>query len=223
MADYNNIIGSTGDVAQILENSSTELVTFLPRAVEIAEQRIANELPALAFNTSATGTLTALSNTIARPTDITTLRYLNISGVPLEFVDYPRLKEIYPSSATTGAPKLYAIDDPTLFTIGPAAVSSVTWVLGYRKPLAALSVGSPSNWLTLNAYSLLLTATVCEAVRFIMDDRQNGLMAMYEGKYAELLSYYIDRENRNQRDDFRPRPMNQRTDAGQQTNTEPGA
>lgn len=216
MADYNNIIGSTGDVAQLLENSSTELVAFLPRAVEIAEQRLANELPAIAFNATTTGSLTSGNYTITRPADITTLRYLRFDGGrPLEFIDYTRLIEEYPSTSTTGTPKYYAVDDPSVFTVGPAASSTLTYILGYRKPLTALSVGSPTNWLTTNAYSLLLTASVCEAVRFIIDDRQGGLLDVYEKKYAELLLYFSEREKRNTRDDFRARPVKQSNDAGQ--------
>lgn len=220
MADYNNLIGTSGDVAQMLGNDSAELATFLPRAVEIAEQRIYNELPAVAFNDSTTG-VTGLSTTqIARPQDITTLRYLKISNAPLLFIDYTTFVELYGANTTTGTPVHYTIDTPANYIIGPAASGVMTWVLGYRKPLAALTVGSPSNWLTTNAYSLLLTATVVEAVRFVIDDRQGGLLDTYERKYGELLAYYSDRETRNSRDDFRVRPMKQSNDKGQKPGSE---
>lgn len=221
MADYDDIIGSDGDVAQMLENNSDELVTFLPRAVEIAEQRIYNELPAMAFNTGTTGTVAAGDIVIARPSDITTLRHLMFKNtdnewIPAEFMDYQALREVYPDETEQGFPNSYAINEAASFTFAPAANATISWRLGYRHPLTPLSTGAgASNWLTDNAYSLLLTATVIECVRFVMDDRQNGLLQTYESKYVELLRYFASREDRNLRDDFRPRPIKQSNDKDQ--------
>lgn len=222
MATYDNIIGATGDVAQMLENDSAELVAFLPRAVEIAEQRVYNELPATAFNTGTVGTVSAGVIVISRPADITTLRHLMFQNgssqwVPLEFMDYQAMREIYPSESTQGFPSTYSVNESDSFSFAPAANGTLSWRLGYRKPLTALATGSPANtnWLTQNAYSLLLTATVVECVRFVIDDRQAGLMQFYESKYAELLTYFSNRETRNLRDDFRARPVKQSNDKDQ--------
>lgn len=219
MATYANLIGSTGDIAQILENASTELVTFIPRGVEMAEQRIYNELQATSFNVVSTGTLTLNTRTLTRPEDITTLRYLRISvagaWVFLEKKTPEYVYQTYPSDTTYDTPVCYAEDSATTFVLGPVPSAASAYALGSRKALAALSSGSPTNWLTTNAYSLLLTATLCECARFIIDDRQDGLVDKYERKYLELLQYYDLREKRQQRDEFRPVGYPQRNNAGQ--------
>jgi hypothetical protein len=219
MATYANLIGSTGDIAQLLENDSTELVTFIPRGIEMAEQRIYNELQASSFNVVSTGTLTLNGRTLTRPEDITTLRYLriNVGGewVYLEKKTPEHVYQTYPSDTFYDVPKVYAEDSATTFVLGPVPDVAYSYALGSRKALAALSVGSPTNWLTTNAYSLLLTAAMCECIRFIIDDRQGGLQELYEKKYMELLQYYELREKRQQRDEFRPVGFPQRNNAGQ--------
>lgn len=220
MATYDTIIGATGDVCQILENDSTEVVTFLPRAVEMAEQRLAHELDSSCYNTTQIGTFTSHNRTLTRPEDMTTLRYLRIQRqdgdwVALEFKDLGYVIETFPNDTVYDEPVVYGIDTPTTFVVGPAPDIAYPYKLGSRKPLAALATGSGnSNWLTTNAYSLLLIATVTEVVRFVIDDRAGSLLQMYEGKYGELLSFFNEREKRNQRDDFRPRDYKQRNDSG---------
>lgn len=219
MATYNTLIGASGDVAQILENASAELVAFLPRAVEMAEQRIFQELQATSFNIITTGSLGVNTRTLTRPEDIITLRYLRISVSSawryLEKKTPEYVYQTYPSDTTYDVPECYAEDSATTFVLGPVPGVAYAYALGTRKALAALSVGSPANWLTTNAYSLLLIATVCEATRFIIDDRQEGLLDKYEKKYMELLQYYALREKRQQRDEFRPVDYPQRNSAGQ--------
>jgi len=221
LATYDTIIGATGDVAQILENDSTEVVTFIPRAVEMAEQRLANELLASCYNVKTTGTLTINNRALTRPEDMTTLRYLRIQlttgeWVTLEFKDLNYVVEMFPFDNSYGVPSIYAIDTSTAFKLGPAPDVAYAYELGSRKPLTPLAtgIGNNTNWLTTNAYSLLLTATLCEVCRFVIDDRAAGLLQMYEGKYAELLTFFNEREKRNQRDDFRPRDYKQSNTGG---------
>lgn len=204
-----------------MENDSTEVVTFIPRAVEMAEQRLANELLASCYNVKTTGTLTINNRSLTRPEDMTTLRYLRIqraSGewVTLEFKDLNYVVEMYPFDNVYAEPTVYAVDTSTAFKLGPAPLIANAYELGSRKPLAALATGAGNNtnWLTTNAYSLLLKATITEVCRFVIDDRAEGLLAMYEKQYGELLTFYNEREKRNQRDDFRPRDYKQANTAG---------
>lgn len=186
----------------------------------MAEQRLAHELDASCYNIKSTGTITINSRTFTRPEDMTTLRYLRIQRstgewVTLEFKDLNYVVEMYPFDNVYGEPEVYSIDTSALFKLGPATDAAYPYELGSRKALTALATGSGNNnWLTTNAYSLLLIATVTEVVRFVIDDRAEGLLAMYEKKYAELLTFYNEREKRNQRDDFRPRDYKQRNNGG---------
>ena len=73
----------------------------------------------------------------------------------------------------------------------------MTIEINYRKRFEALSSSNTTNWLTANAYDLLLYGCLIEAAIY---DKNPQMMQMYEKRYQEALAA-VNAELENRRGD----------------------
>jgi hypothetical protein len=182
-------------VADYTQNTftATELATFTKQA----EQRIYNTVQLANLRKNMTGTVTANNKYLSAPDDF--LSVYSLAIFPYGGGDYTYLldkdvnfiREVYPSSTTTGTPKYYAIFGPQSsnvtelsFILGPTPSTTFGVELHYYYyPESIVTAGT--SWLGDNFDSTLLYGSLVEAYTFMKGEQD--LMGLYDAKYKEAL------------------------------------
>jgi hypothetical protein len=182
-------------VADYTQNTftATELATFTKQA----EQRIYNTVQLANLRKNVTGTVTASNKYLSAPDDF--LSVYSLAIFPYGGGDYTYLldkdvnfiREVYPSSTTTGTPKYYAIFGPQSsnvtelsFILGPTPSTTFSVELHYYYyPESIVTAGT--SWLGDNFDSTLLYGSLVEAYTFMKGEQD--LMGLYDAKYKEAL------------------------------------
>lgn len=204
------------DASQWMMNEAAEFVSQVPTMIGNAETRIFRDLTVPQFEYVTTGSLTALSPYFARPSDMITLRYISLQAnnqqqPPLILIQKALGDTFYPGLSTTGLPTYYGIYDATRYKLYPTPVSNYPYEFAYKRKLASLSTSNETNFLTENFYDGLLAAVLCEASRFVLDDRQQSLININEAKYASAIKALNAQESKRGANDDYDVPY---TDAG---------
>jgi len=182
-------------IADYTQNTftATELSTFTKQA----EQRIYNTVQLANLRKNVTGTVTANNKYLSAPDDF--LSVYSLAIFPYGGGDYTYLldkdvnfiREVYPSSTTTGTPKYYAIFGPQSnnvtelsFILGPTPSTTYSVELHYYYYPESI-VTSGTSWLGDNFDSTLLYGSLVEAYTFMKGEQD--LMGLYDAKYKEAL------------------------------------
>jgi hypothetical protein len=184
------------NIADICENTFTanEYALFTQQA----EQRIFNTVQLPSLRKNVTGTLTSGNKYLSAPDDF--LSPFSLAVIDPVSQDYTYLlnkdvnfiREAYPSAATTGLPKYYAIFGPQSaaatelsFILGPTPNTSYLAELHYYfYPESIVTAGS--TWLGDNFDSALLNGSLVEAIRFMKGEQD--MVALYQGMFAESMA-----------------------------------
>lgn len=171
------------------QNSETSFVANIPVFVKQAEDRILNAVQLPAFRENVTGTVTASNQYLAIPVDFLAPYSLSVTSsanqTMLLFKSVDFIRESYPSSATTGLPRFYAIFSDSSFILGPTPDSGYTSELHYfRRPETIVTAST--SWLGNNAESALLYCSLVEANSFMKGEAD--VTAMYSTRATEALS-----------------------------------
>lgn len=182
------------DINSWLQNQSAELTAERDQIIENALTDIARDLPIQPFLTQASGSFvigsqTILRSTLTRPVAIREWSYLNASGEykKLEVRQESYCRTFWPVEATTGDPLYYFVDTANTWRVVPTPQATYTYTLEYvQRPL--LDSTTTTNWLTENAYKLLLNACLVEAAQFVqsVDQRPELLQAAMAEYQKEL-------------------------------------
>jgi hypothetical protein len=182
-------------IADYTQNTftATELSTFTKQA----EQRIYNTVQLANLRKNMTGTVTVNNKYLSAPDDF--LSVYSLAIYPYGGGDYTYLldkdvnfiREVYPSSTTTGTPKYYAIFGPQSsnvteisFILGPTPSTTFNVELHYYYyPESIVTAGT--SWLGDNFDSTLLYGSLVEAYTFMKGEQD--LMGVYDAKYKEAL------------------------------------
>jgi hypothetical protein len=182
-------------IADYTQNTftATELSTFTKQA----EQRIYNTVQLANLRKNMTGTVTVNNKYLSAPEDF--LSVYSLAIYPYGGGDYTYLldkdvnfiREVYPSSTTTGTPKYYAIFGPQSsnvteisFILGPTPSTTFGVELHYYYyPESIVTAGT--SWLGDNFDSTLLYGSLVEAYTFMKGEQD--LMGVYDAKYKEAL------------------------------------
>lgn len=172
----------------------SDLTTYIPDFITLAESRIYRELRIRAMEAALSDTIA--SGVIAVPSDYLEMKTLNISHANrlynLERRDADWIYQAYPSRVSDGIPCFYAVDGSNI-VFGPYPDSTYSVVGTYYKRLTALS-SSSTNWFTTNAPDLLLFASLCEAEPFLVNDNR---VTLWESKYQQAKTE-IEREEKRE-------------------------
>ncbi len=174
--------------------ADTKVAQQLPRCINVAERRIAEELKIQGTREVATAAMEATNAVIAKPDrwretvswsyawgpGYNTVRFMNPRS--LEFI-----RSVYPNPASTGLPRFYADYDREHWLVGPTpALPHPFEVIYYQLP-RMLDSENQSNWLTEYVPRLLLFATLVEVATFVRDGKRKAeFQAEYETSKASL-------------------------------------
>jgi hypothetical protein len=181
-------------IADYTENTftDTELAIFTKQA----EQRIYNTVQLANLRKNVTGTITASNKYLSAPDDFLSVYSLAIFPTGGDYIylldkDVNFIREVYPSTTTTGTPKYYAI-----FGSNSTNLNELTFILGptpdttynaelhyYYYPQSIVTAGT--TWLGDNFDSALLYGCLMEAYTFMKGEQD--LLTLYDGKYKEAL------------------------------------
>lgn len=162
--------------------SRGDLTVHIPDFIRLAEIRIQRELKLRAFETFATGTLTAGSPTLALPADCLEPRSLRVNTTPPRTITVSSPTELARLDPGTinGAP-LSAISEGLNLYLAPTPDAAYAYRLIYQKRITPLAAGSnETNWLTQNAADLLLYGSLLESAPYIFNDER---IPIWQGFY----------------------------------------
>jgi len=177
---------------------------------EIAEQKIYNSVQLPALRKNVTGSLTSGNSYLSAPTDFLSVFSIAVidalgSYTYLLNKDVNFIREAYPSPASTGLPKYYAIFGPNsgdpnelTFLLGPTPSASLSAELHYfYYPQSIVTAGT--SWLGDNFDSALFNAVMVEAARFMKAEQD--IVAMYNEEYQQSLTLLKNLGDGKQRQD----------------------
>lgn len=192
------------DVQAFIENNSAEIQGSLDRLLSNAQALTYRDLKVLGHEKQATGALVIGTRYLAIPDDLLSLNFLSVilaSGAYQELVsrDESFLRVYWPNPTTQGTPKYFAGSIATgatrQWTIAPTPDAALVLITNYRAMPAILSVDGDTNWLFTNAYDLILYQALLAAAAFVIDDREQGLKAIYGEMYARALAQVVESDD----------------------------
>lgn len=183
------------NIANICENTFTDAEYAL--FAQQAEQRIYNTVQLANLRKNTTGTLTAANKYLSAPTDFLSAYAMAVIDGDGDYSflinkDVNFIREAYPTAASTGLPKYYAIfgprsDDPNelAFLVGPTPDAGYSVELHYYyMPESIVTAGS--TWLSENFDSALLNGSLVEAIRFMKGEPD--LVKLYQDMYLQSVA-----------------------------------
>jgi len=150
-----------------------DLSDRIPEFIALAEGRMSRTIFARAQEARATATLTADDAYTALPTDLRTIRAVQLNTTPttvLRFMPPSQLERTYPST-TTGKPLAYAVIGGEI-KWAPTPDTGYTAEILYTQGIPALSDSQTNNTYLLRSPDAYLYGTLVEAHRYLMDPNQ---------------------------------------------------
>ena len=174
--------------------------------ITMAENRILRDIDLDVFKLEATANMTAGNRFLVAPSDILTHRYimvtLNGEQTFLDFRDTSFMKEYWPDSTVTGAPKYYSVWNQNTFYIAPTPDASYEVQLGYIYKPQQLSSANPTTWVSTDAPEALLYACLIQAYSYTKGPIE--MLQYFESSYKQAIQGLgIEQQGRRRRDEFR--------------------
>ena len=173
--------------------------------IKQAEQRIYNSVQFPSLRKNVTGTTTASNKYLSAPTDFLSVYSMAVidGDGNYEYLlnkDVNFIRQAYPSPASTGIPKYYALFGPTTtgganpvltdelsFILGPTPDTQYSVELHYFFYPESITVAAEGQtWLGDNFDSVLLYGSLVEAYTYMKGE--TDMMALYAQRYAEALN-----------------------------------
>lgn len=209
MPNYTDIVTN---VPLTLENNTPELAAQLTATIiPMAELLLSRDLNVDLYDWFVTSTLTIGSPNFTRPTDLNAPRYMRILvgteyvTLKLRMLEY--LFEGYPSSTEMDVPRYYAVQSATQYRVAPTPDLAYSYDFGYKRVLAPLSTSNQTNALTDNYFDALFAACCAGGARYVMDDRQGGLIAIWDARYQMAVTGINAQQKQQDRDDTEAAPI----------------
>lgn len=209
MADAMTFTSLQEDMRRYLErgDATADPIVFgqIPRLINLAERRIAQELKIEGFIVPVTGTLQADVSIYPKPDRWRQTTSWSIgtgtageNRVVLLTRSYEYLRTFWPDATQTGQPVLYADYDANHWLLAPTPDDTYPFEVLYYEQPELLSDAVQTNWVTENLPQLLLYASLLEASPFLKaDDRIAVWQQMYDRAAAtangEDLGKILDR------------------------------
>lgn len=181
------------EIARYLKRSPTELDTDLDYWIAQAELRISREVRPRGYQRYATSTFTQSDRLIEIPNNlIGVISFFVISNsnvrTPVFRREYSWLNDYWPDTSEEGVPQYYANVDGVRFAVAPTPEDDYQYELSYYERLQPLDASNQTNWLTENAYDLLLFASLLETPPFLRDDERTQMWQTYYDRAAASLT-----------------------------------
>jgi hypothetical protein len=178
-------------VKSYLQTQEPSFDEALPLFIQLAEDRILKEAQLTVFQANATSNAIPDNRFMPTPTDfLAPMSYSIVVGTAKRFIQLKEtsfVQAIEADGTVTGAPLYYALFDENTFIFGPTPDDDYPLELQYLYRPASLTLGadSDSTWLSRNAPTALLYATLVEG--YVFQKGEQDLMQLYMGRYQEAL------------------------------------
>jgi hypothetical protein len=200
ITDYNSLIQALKDVA---EDDGAEFSEYIVIAIDLAEERLFNELELSDLSTKFTGGLTGNSTTLNKPDDYTIGIHLSVTVAGdkkfLKRKTEDFIVDYWPNPANTGVPKYYCDSDQTTFLIAPTPNASYAYEIKYLAKPTKLSINDQENFYTKNVKDVLYAACMVEMCKFMKAWDQ---IEVWEITYQTLKNNWNIRAKRQDRDNL---------------------
>jgi len=190
--NYTQLVTAVSDYTEN-EFNTVDMNNFIQQA----EQRIYNTVQFPALRKNVTGSCTPSNKYLQCPLDFLATYSLAVvdpaTGAYIYLLnkDVNFIREAYPTAASVGIPKYYALFGPRsdlekelTFILGPAPAASYMAELHYFYYPTSI-VTAENTWLGDNFDSVLLYGTLVEAYTFMKGEAD--MMQLYDAKYKEAL------------------------------------
>jgi hypothetical protein len=202
------------DIKSYTEVDSTVFSTaILNTIIKNAENRIYREVDSDDNRFYATSNLQSGSRYVTIPSDLRSIRYVQIKDSTvtpnvqyfLEKKETSYMATFYDTPSTAeGLPKYYANWDANFWVVAPTPNANYEITLAYVKQPDTLTSGTPSTagtYLSNKYQDLLLYAALVEAYGYLKGPID--MLQYYEASYKRALaSYSIEQEGRRRRDEY---------------------
>ena len=190
--NYSELVQAVKDYT---ENTETTFVNNINLFIQQAEERINRDVQIPELRKNATGSTSASSPYLGRPSDF-------LSSFSLAVIDGSNnytyllekevnfIREAYPSQSTTGLPKYYGMFDGDTssssgnFILGPTPDAAYNVEIHYYYDPPSI-VTSTTSWLGDNAETALLYGTLYEAYTFMKGEPD--ILQNYLQRYQSAL------------------------------------
>ena len=190
--NYSELVQAVKDYT---ENTETTFVNNINLFIQQAEERINRDVQIPELRKNATGSTSASSPYLGRPSDfLSTFSLAVIDGsnnyTYLLEKEVNFIREAYPSQSTTGLPKYYGMFDGDTssssgnFILGPTPDAAYNVEIHYYYDPPSI-VTSTTSWLGDNAETALLYGTLYEAYTFMKGEPD--ILQNYLQRYQSAL------------------------------------
>ena len=173
------------------DNTETTFVNHLSDFIKGAEDRIFKTVDLELFRKNVTSSFTSSDKFLSIPSDYLASFSLQITTSGSEDIllqkDVNFLQEAFPTSASEGVPKYYAVFDINNFIVAPTPNSNYAVELHYYYTPTSLTAGADSgtSWLSTNAPFALLYGSLVEAYTYMKGEAD--MMQQYEKRFNDQL------------------------------------
>jgi len=177
-------------VQDYVVNTESTFVATIPTFVQLAEERISNDVQIPPLRKNTTGTLTLNNQYLTLPTDwlapfsLAVITPVTLAQTYLLNKDPEFIRESYPVPSASGTPQHYAQFDTTTLILGPTPDANYSVELHYYAYPASITT-TTTSWVGNNASSALLYGTLREAYLYMKGEED--IIKYYEAKYQESL------------------------------------
>jgi hypothetical protein len=181
------------EIARYLKRDLTTLDEDVNYWIAQAELRISREVRPRGYQRYATSNFTQSDRLLeipARLIGVISMFVIDSDNVrtPVFRREYSWLNDYWPDTSLEGLPKYYANIDGVRFAVAPTPDDDYQFELSYYERLQQLDSGNETNWLTENAYDLLLFGSLLETPPFLRDDERTQMWQTYYDRAAASLT-----------------------------------
>jgi hypothetical protein len=190
-------------------NTEVIFVSYIPTFIQLAEERISNDVQIPPLRKSVVGPTTISFQYISTPSDYLapfSVATYDLTGSFQTFLlqkDVEYIRQAFPYPSVTGIPTHYAQFDYQTFILGPTPDQIYNIELHYYAyPISLVDSGTTPTWVSTNAANALLYGTLREA--YIYMKGEPDMIANYEAKYQEGITLLRGlAEGKGRRDAYR--------------------
>ena len=208
----NNFTTIVSAIVDEFEDDSLEFRNFIPKAIDLAEQRLTREVDTVGIKSITTVRTSTGERFLDKPSGYRfsyNLSYLNGDGeiVKLDKKTDDYIRDYWNVPTSTSAPSYYSEYDEDTWLIAPTPDGNYNVEVSYHKRPTAITTASPTNYFTSVMPDALYYATAVEMCRFArMFDR----IQKYEQNYSRSMTG-VNNEGRRQRRDDEEQPSSPET------------
>jgi hypothetical protein len=182
-SSFDNYTGFKSMVADWLNRP--DLANAIPTFINLAEQRLRKDLRIRQMLKVATTDTVANDATVQIPSDFLQMRDLHINNNPITVLKYESPSNFYRNtfSLISGVPKQYTLLSDQ-FQLAPIPDSIMELQMLYYAAPPFLSNSNSSNVFLTSCPDLLLTATLCAAAPYLMNEQ---LLSTWNNMYESGL------------------------------------